>query len=492
MKKNFFSITCSSAFIASCIVISSCSNTKPEKPNVVFILADDLGWMDVQYMGSKLYETPNIDALASEGMRFMNAYSANALCSPTRASIMTGFYPARVGIITPSCHVDEEIFEQKVPETGPPNVKVLIPNSITRLTHDYYTLAEAMRDAGYVTGHFGKWHLGKKPYDALHHGFDVDIPNSPVPGPVGGYFSPWVFWETDGPDGEYIEDRMASEAVKFIKENKEKPFFLNYWAFSTHAPIDAKREVSGKYYHKLKKLGPDYPQQNAPYAAKVEGLDDAVGELVASLKREGVYENTIIIFFSDNGGLAIPTKETQTLYWNTPVTNNFPLRQGKGSMYEGGTRVPMVVIWPGVTKPGSVSNELVSSIDWFPTILDMLGLPNSKNVNFDGISIVPAFKGESLPRESVFTFKPYKLWGEFPGVSVRKGDYKLIRFFYGGEGWKNAYELYNLAEDPGEENNLADEKPQMVSELDSLISGFLTGTNAVLPVPNPDYKPGSN
>ncbi len=465
----------------------SCSKENSTKPNILFILADDLGWMDVSYMGSELYETPNIDALAAEGMVFRNAYAANALCSPTRASIMTGMYPARVGIVTPACHVDEEVFEQSVPESGPASRKVLLPSSVTRLSKEYYTLAEALKDGGYSTGHFGKWHLGHAPYDALNHGFDVDIPNSPVPGPVGGYFSPWVFWETEGPDAEYIEDRMAKEAVKFIRENKSKPFFLNYWAFSTHTPIDAKRDISAKYYHKLKGMDPDTPQKNASYAAKVEGLDDAVGMLIRELKKQGLYDKTIIIFFSDNGGLAVSTKEVQTLYWNTPTTNNDPLRFGKASIYEGGTRVPMCVRWPGTTKPGMESSEFVSSVDWYPTILDMLNIPEPERIEFDGISIVPALKEEKLDRNTVFNFKPFSAFEERPAVSVRQNDFKLIRFFYGGEGWEDDYELYNLEEDPGESVNLAGEMPELVKELDLMIADFLIETEAVLPVPNPDY-----
>jgi len=469
------------------VLLLSCSKETPSSPNILFILADDLGWMDVGYMGSELYETPNIDALAGEGMIFRNAYAANALCSPTRASIMTGMYPARVGIITPTCHVEEEVFQQSVPESGPPSRKVLLPESVTRLSKEYYTLAEALKDGGYSTGHFGKWHLGHAPYDALNHGFDVDIPNSPVPGPVGGYFSPWVFWETDGPDAEYLEDRMAKEAVQFIREHKNEPFFLNYWAFSTHTPIDAKRDISAKYYHKLKGMDPDTPQQNASYAAKVEGLDDAVGALIYELKKQGLYENTIIIFFSDNGGLAVPTKEVQTLYWNTPTTNNFPLRFGKASIYEGGTRVPMCVRWPGITVPGSESKEFVSSVDWYPTLLDILELPGPEGVNFDGISIVPALKEGKLDRNTVFNFKPFAALGERPAVSVRRDHYKLIRFFYGGEGWEHDFELYDLEEDPGETDNLAGEMPELVKELDLMITEFLIHTEAVLPLPNPNY-----
>lgn len=466
----------------------SCSSKTPSSPNILFILADDLGWMDVGYMGSELYETPNIDALAAEGMIFRNAYAANALCSPTRASIMTGMYPARVGIVTPGCHSEKEVFEQSVPESGAPSQKVITPRSVTRLSKEYYTLAEALNDHGYSTGHFGKWHLGHAPYDALNHGFEVDIPNSPVPGPVGGYFSPWVFWETEGPDAEYIEDRMAKEAVQFIQENKHRPFFLNYWAFSTHTPIDAKRDVSAKYYHKLKGMDPDTPQQNASYAAKVEGLDDAVGELINELKKQGLYENTIIIFFSDNGGLAVATKEVQTLYWNTPTTNNAPLRFGKASIYEGGTRVPTCVRWPGVTVAGSESQEFVSSVDWYPTLLDMLELSEPEGVSFDGISIVPALKEEKLNRNTVYNFKPFGALGERPAVSVRRDQFKLIRFFFGGEGWEHDFELYNLEEDPGETNNLAGKMPELVKELDQMISDFLIHTEAVLPVPNPNYQ----
>lgn len=211
------------------------------KPNVVFILADDLGWRDTALYGSTYYETPNIDRLATRGMMFRNAYAASPLCSPTRSSIATGLYPARIGITMPSCHLPQVILEQTLEKSGRPTRKALIPNSITRLKLEYVTTAENFKAAGYRTAHFGKWHLGAEPYDPLHQGFDIDLPHTPAPGPSGGYLGgPWKFWPTQGKPGEHIEDRMAEEAEKFIRENKSRPFYIDYWAFSVHEPWQAK------------------------------------------------------------------------------------------------------------------------------------------------------------------------------------------------------------------------------------------------------------
>ena len=248
------------------------------RPNVVFILADDLGWRDTALYGSTYYETPNIDRLATRGMMFRNAYAASPLCSPTRSSIMTGLYPARIGITTPVCHLPEVVLEQTVQATAPPAQKALTPNSVTRLKLEYVTLAESFKAAGYRTAHFGKWHLGREPYDPLHQGFDADLPHTPAPGPVGGYLGgPWKFWPDQGKPGDHIEDRMAEEAEKFIRANKGAPFYLNYWAFSVHSPWQAKPTLLEKY---KRKADPGNPQHNPVYAAMVESLDTAIGRVV--------------------------------------------------------------------------------------------------------------------------------------------------------------------------------------------------------------------
>jgi arylsulfatase A-like enzyme len=465
-----------------------------QKPNIVFILADDLGWRDTTLYGSTYYETPNIDHLATRGMMFRNAYAASPLCSPTRSSIMTGLHPARIGITTPSGHLEKVVLEQTLQIQGPPTHKALIPNSVTRLKLEYITLGESFKAAGYRTAHFGKWHLGREPYDPLHQGFDIDMPHTPDPGPVGGYLGgPWKFWPGQGKPGEHIEDRMADEATKFIRENKDRPFYLNYWAFSVHAPWQAKPALLEKY---KRKADPKNPQHNPVYAAMVESLDTALGRVVKALDENGVANNTIIVFFSDNGGVFWNAKTEKAMldagYEDIPITSNAPLRAGKASVYEGGTREPMIVIWPGHVKPGSTSDAIVQSIDFHPTLLEMAGLRPKLGQQFDGISIMPALKGEALSREAIFCHFPHytPAAGNIPGTWVRKGDWKLIRVWCDGPGQTDRYELYNLVEDVGETRDLSAEYQDRVHELSALLERFLKDTHAVVPEPNPAYRSG--
>jgi arylsulfatase A-like enzyme len=464
----------------------------PRKPNVVFILADDLGWRDTTLYGSTYYETPNIDRLATRGMMFRNAYAASPLCSPTRSSIMTGLHPARIGITTPSCHLPQVVLEQTLQPKGPPAHKALIPNSVTRLKLEYITLGESFKAAGYRTAHFGKWHLGHEPYDPLHQGFDVDMPHTPGPGPGGGYIGgPWKFWQGQGKPGEHIEDRMAEEAEKFIRESKARPFYLNYWAFSVHSPWQAKPELVEKY---KRKADPKNPQHNPVYAAMVESLDTAVGRVVKAIDDNGLAKDTIIVFFSDNGGVFwTPGTEKAMLhpgYEHVPITSNAPLRAGKASVYEGGTREPMIVVWPGQVKPGSRSDAVVQSIDFHPTLLDMAGLKPQAGQKFDGISIVPALQGKPIGREAIFCHFPHytPAAGNIPGTWVRKGDWKLLRVWCDGSDQSDRFELYNLVEDIGETKDLSAKHPERVRDMRVLIEKFLADTKAVVPKPNPAYR----
>ena len=473
------------ALVVLCFAASACgpASSPDRSPNVVFILADDLGWRDTGLYGSKFFQTPNIDSLAERGMVFTNAYAAAAICSPTRASIMTGLHPARLGITSASGHLQREVLAKGLRPRGSRNQPALAADSVTRLRLEYVTLAEALRADGYVTGHFGKWHLGREPYDALAQGFDVDIPHTPGPGPSGGYLGPWRFWRDMGGDGEHIEDRMAVEATKFMRENRDQPFFLNYWCFSVHAPIQAKPELVEKYRGLA---SPDHPQRNPIYGAMVESLDDAVGTLVATIDELGIADNTIIVFFSDNGGMVHRFND------GVPVTSNEPLRSGKSSIYEGGVREPLVVVWPGHVQPGSESDEIVQSVDFYPTLLEMTGTSPSREQAFDGISMVPALKGKTLDREAIFTYIPNYTAATMqrPSTAVRRGDWKLIRFFADGAAQSDRYELYNLRDDVGETNDLSASDPRLVAELDGLIEAFLRDTEAVLPVANPAYVEG--
>ncbi len=454
-------------------------------PNVVLILADDLGWSDTTLFGTtSFYKTPNIERLAARGMTFRRAYASSPLCSPTRASVLTGLSPARHGITSPNCHLPRVTLQATAVVSGPPNNKATIPASVSRLNTSYYTLAEMFRDHGYATGHFGKWHLGSEPYSPLEHGFEVDVPHHPGPGPAGSYVAPWKFKDFDhDPDvpDQHLEDRMAQEAVTFLEQHRDGPFFLNYWMFSVHAPFDAKRSLIDTY---RTRIDPDDPQRSPTYAAMIESMDDAVGTLLDALDRLELADNTIIVFASDNGGNMYNEVD------GTTPTSNAPLRGGKATMYEGGVRGPAIVSYPAKVQAGSWSDEVIQSSDFYPTLLELLNIDPQPGQSFDGISIVPALHGESLPREAIFTYFPHAPsvpdWLP-PAVSVHAGHWKLIRIFHGGDEGQHRYKLFNLRDDVGEQDNLADEMPDRVRELDRLIDAFLSDTGAVVPLPNPKF-----
>lgn len=468
---------------------SPVQSTAARKLNVIFIMADDLGWKDAGFMGSTFYETPNLDALAKKGMVFTNAYAANPLCSPTRASIMTGQYPARIGITSADCHLPEEILTKGL-DTAANAAKWIPAQSLSRLKTDYHTLAEAMKDAGYRTGHFGKWHLGKAPYHPLNQGFDVDFPQWSWAAYPARYLAPWKVGVSPlsdkGTVGEYIEDRTADEAIDFIRQNKNQPFFLNYWMWSVHGPHEGKEPLIRKY---AAKADPANPQRHPVYGAMVETMDANVGKILKAVQEQGLDENTIVIFCSDNGGYHWQSRQIKN---NTNVTSNLPLRGGKATIYEGGTRVPCIVKWPGRTKSGAVSTELISSIDWYPTLLELVG-GKVAIAKFDGISIRPALMGKPLPRNALFCHFPHGDptneigAGHQPSTSVRQGDWKLIRFYCDAPDQSDRFELYNLKNDPGEMNNLVATYPTKVTGMKPLIDRFLRDTEAVIPVKNPGY-----
>lgn len=455
------------------------------KPNVLMILADDLGWSDTTLFGTtQLYQTPNIERLAARGMTFTRAYAASPLCSPTRASVLTGLSPARHGITSPSCHLPAVTLTATPKTSGPPDAKSTVLTSVSRLDTKYYTLAESLKDAGYATGHFGKWHLGAEPYSPLQHGFDVDVPHHPGPGPAGSYVAPWKFKDFDhDPDipDEHIEDRMANEAVAFMEKHRDEPFFLNYWMFSVHAPFDAKETLIDKY---RKQIDQKNPQRSPTYAAMIESMDDAVGKLLDTLDRLKLSNDTIIVFASDNGGNMYNQID------ETTPTSNAPLRGGKATMWEGGVRGPAIVAYPGDVQAGSRSDEIIQSCDFYPTLLQLLHIETQQT--FDGISIVPALHGGKLRRKSIFTYFPHQTrvpdWLP-PSVSVHAGNWKLIRLFHGVSPGRHSYKLFHLKHDIGEQTNLAAENPRRVEELDKLITEFLTETSAVVPLPNPQFDP---
>jgi len=471
----------------------------PERPNLVFILADDLGWSDTTFnRPNAFYETPNIQRLAQRGMRFTQAYAANPLCSPTRASIQTGLYPARIGLTAPVAHLPQVILEKGPIKKAAPTARVLVAQSVTRLDTSYYTLAKAFKAQGYATAHFGKWHLGPEPYSPRQQGFDIDFPHWPGPGPAGSYVAPWKFPAALGvasKPGEHIEDRLADEAIAFITTHKDEPFYLNYWAFSVHAPYDAKPALVEKYRAKAAKLPPGSGQRNPVYGAMVQSLDDNVGRLLDTLDALKLTEKTIIVFFSDNGGVhwTAGTAEAAATWdiANIPITSNAPLRGGKATTYEGGTREPCVIFWPGLTKPAVVNESIIQSIDFFPTFAEVLNLPVPATQAFDGKSFAPALRGAVHDRGPTFCHFPHTTpaSGGLASTWVRVGDWKLIRFYGLGDGLSDLFELYNLKDDLGETKNLAAQFPARVQELNALLNGFLKDTAAVVPPPNPDFDP---
>jgi arylsulfatase A-like enzyme len=458
---------------------------EPSRPNVIVILADDLGWSDTTLYGQTNYhQTPNLDRLAKRGVTFTNAYSASPLCSPTRSALLTGLSPARTGITTPNCHLPQVVLETTLPASSAPNQKAIQPSPPTRLKPEYRTLAETLRDAGYTTGHFGKWHLGPEPYSPLQQGFDVDLPHHAGPGPAGSYVAPWKFqnFKPNEPN-EHIEDRMVSEAILWMKQNKDKPFYLNYWMFSVHAPFDAKTQLIEKYQNRV---DPSDAQRCPTYAAMLESMDDAIGRILDALDELELSRNTIIIFTSDNGG------NMYNDVAGVAPTSNRPLRGGKATMFEGGTRVPCVVAWPGVTTPNTRNDSLVQSEDFYPTLVHGLKLPKPRDQIFDGVNITAALAGNSLRDRYLFQYFPHSPsvpdWLP-PSVSVHHQDWKLIRIFHGGEQGAHRHLLYNLKEDLGEQTNLADRYPDLVRDLDNKIEQFLNETGAVVPIPNPRFDP---
>jgi arylsulfatase A-like enzyme len=432
-----------------------------KKLNFVFFLIDDMGWMDLACQGSKFYETPNIDLLASQGMRFTNAYAACPVCSPTRASIMTGRYPARL-------HVTDWI-----PGHNQPNAKLRIPDWTKHLPPEEITIAEALKPAGYASASIGKWHLGGPEYWPDKQGFDLNFAGTDQ-GQPPSYFAPYrIKTIPSAPDGEYLTDRLAEEACRFIEASKDRPFFLYLPHYAVHSPLMAKKEMIEKF---KAKANPASGQKNATYAAMIQSVDESVGKVCAKLDELGLADRTVVIFMSDNGGVA-------------GTTSNAPLRGGKGTLYEGGVREPLIVRWPGVVKAGSTSDEVVISIDFFPTILEMAGVAPSADPRhaLDGVSFVAVLKqAGKLAREAVYWHYPH-YHNTTPGGIIRAGDWKLIEYFEDGR-----VELYNLREDLSETKDLAAASPEKTAELRKKLADWRTAVGAQMPTPNPDYDPAKD
>ncbi len=456
--------------------------TTGRKPNFVFFLIDDLGWKDLGCYGSRFYETPNIDRLASEGMRFTDAYAACPVCSPTRASIMTGKYPARLGITQ---------------WIGGPQKPTAYREY---LPLEEVTIAEALKQAGYATGFVGKWHLStrdetRQKYYPDRQGFDVNI-GGDWSGAPPTYFYPYEkrnrkleTMPPGGKEGEYLTDRLTGESLKFIDANRDGPFLLYLSHYAVHTPLESKKELADKYETEAAKLSPaDRPaakpvygpyrtrqvQDHAVYAGMVQSVDESVGRVLDKIEQLGLEDNTIVIFMSDNGGLSTVRREGPTC--------NLPLRAGKGWLYEGGIREPMLIKWPGVVQAGSVCHGPVTSTDFYPTMLEMAGLPLKPDQHVDGVSLTPLLKGTGRPpRDAIFWHYPhYHGSGNRPSGAVRAGDYKLIEWYENGR-----IELYNLKDDLGEQKDLAGAMPGRARELRRMLHAWRDEMGAKMPQGEP-------
>ncbi len=454
-------------FLSSTLVSCKRHKLKNQKPNIIFILADDLGWTDAGFMGSRFYETPELDRLAVEGMVFTSAYANAPNCAPTRACLLTGQYTPRHGIYTVNSAERGRSEDRKL---------IPVPNT-TVLDTNFTTIAEVLKKKGYITASIGKWHLGCDPESGpVAQGFDLNIAGDHQGHPKS-YFSPYDnAFIPDGPESEYLTDRLTNEALRFIQDHQDQPFFLYLPHFAVHTPIQAKEEKIGHYLEKPV----DRSHNNPEYAAMIESLDEGVGRIVSLLDSLKIREKTVIVFFSDNGPHAA-------------ISRAEPLRGSKGMLYEGGIREPLIISWPGKIKEGSSCDTPVIGIDFFPTFLELAGIKAFSDQVLDGQSILPLLsRKKGWVREAIFWHFPAYL-ERYAGMNqvfrttpvgvIRKGDWKLIEFFE-----DSTLELYNLREDIGESHNLSDAHPEKTRELYNDLLHWRESINAPVPVElNPEY-----
>ena len=456
------------------VVTSTFGQGRP--PNIVLVLIDDYGWTDTKSYGSTYHRTPNIDALARRGMRFTDAYAAAPVCSPTRAALLTGKYPARL-------HLTDWL-----PGRGDtPAQKLAVPTIRQQLPLEETTIAEALKPGGYINAHFGKWHLGGTGFEPERQGFDLNIAGDETGTPLS-YFAPF---QRNGrfmprletaPPGQYLTDRLTSEAEVFIEQHKDKPFFLYLAHYAVHIPMRAKAELIAKYRALSR---PERGQNNPIYAAMVESMDESIGRLVRKLEELGLAENTVFIFTADNGGLSTPEGP------DTPATDNAPLRAGKGYLYEGGLRVPLIVVWPRRIKAGSVNHTPVYSADLFPTALAIAGVKSTTEV--DGMSLLPLLTDRGqFKRDALYWHYPHYSNQSVnaghldqPGAAIRQGDYKLIEFYQ-----DNRVELYDLKNDLSEQHDLVRSRPQQAAELRQKLAAWRQAVGAQMMTANPLYNTG--
>ena len=483
MKKIFLFILFGLLVFSACTQTKKIKTIKPQKPNILFILADDFGAYDMSGTGSKFYETPNIDKIAKAGMTFTNGYAACQVCSPSRASIMTGKFPARIGITdwigapTGVQWRSQHRYSKLLPAVNRENLPL-----------EYTTLPEALKEAGYKTFFAGKWHLGSKGSWPTNHGFDINKGGWDAGSPNGGYFSPWKNPNLKNKkDGENLSLRLADETVNFIKENKDTTFFAFLSFYAVHAPVQTSKERWKKYRDKAEKLGIDKTgfkmgrvlpirqvQDNPIYAGLVETMDDAIGKVLKALEENGLAKNTIVIFTSDNGGVASG---------DAFATSNLPLRGGKGYQFEGGIREPYYIKVPWM-KGGQKFDTPVTGTDFYPTLLNLIGEKLKPDEHQDGISLLPLMKGEKIKeRPLIWHYPHYGNQGGEPSSIIRLGNWKLI--YYYEDGHK---ELYNLKNDLEEKNNLASKYPKKVKELNNQLFSYLKEVGAKFPKKDPEYN----
>lgn len=467
-RREFFKITAISAATLSLPVrgiIGSASNAPVSKrrTNIILIMIDDLGWMDLHCQGNERLDTPNIDQLASQGMRFTDAYSAAPVCSPTRAAIMTGQSPARLGLTT---HIPDR------PQFQPKNATLRSAKTLDHLPLEHVTLAERLKEAGYATGFFGKWHmshasaekgLSEQELRPEYQGFDLNIGGCSFGGPPS-YFDPYRNPTIKSRrKGEYLPDRLADEAVTFIRAHRDEPFFVALWNYTVHWPMQAPQALIDKYEERV---GPGL--KDPRYGAMIEAMDTAVGRVLETIDELKLAGQTLVIFTSDNGGFA-------------GVSDNRPLRASKGHLYEGGIRVPLIVRWPGVVRPHTTCQTPVISTDFYPTLLEVAGLKPKAGKIIDGESIMPLLKRTGpLKRKAIYFHYPNYAWhgSNRLGGAIREGDYKLIERYD-----DDTVELYNLADDISEKRDISGEMPQKASELKRKLDAWLIESGAVMPEP---------
>ncbi len=453
--------------IISSMVLSSCTDGRQKKTNFLILLIDDLGAMDVGCYGQKIIETSSIDRLASDGMRWANAYSACPVCSPTRAALLTGKSPARVHF---TGHITA-VLKHRHPE----NSTILPPEDLMHIPYKEVMLAEALRPTGYVSGSFGKWHVGGPGYWPTDQGFDVNVAGWTHGSPPSHFFPykrPGSEWNSSIPtldggiEGEYLTDRLTDEAISFIKENKDRPFLVYLTHYAVHTPLEAPETLVEKYRPLVKNTKID-----PVYAAMVESVDQNIGRIMETLDELGLSNNTVVIFASDNGGLE-------------SVTDNSPFRRGKGHLYEGGIRVPYIMRWPGHIQPGSVSENRTISEDIFATIIDIAGDEAVGGTKLDGRSLVTDFSGNKLEQQpDLHWYFPHYGNGRYPASAIISGDYKLIEHYD-----PSHVELFNLSDDISETAKLSGVLPEKEEELLLKLHQWLEEVDPIMHTPNPGHK----